>query len=143
MGAVTTRFSLAMHKQAMHKQAFRPTYNQCHPQRYQISVSFRTVSRSISLSTRHLGVTKKWLLNRHQCIALLYHCVTNESTYFFYAAFEKIQSKSVSPYKMLTDMSPVKLCVWFHNKIQQLINKKKIMISILYCQGGTNHTTGV
>jgi hypothetical protein len=72
-----------------------------------------------------LELQKKWSLNRHQCIALLYHCVTNESPYFFYAAFEKIQSNSVSPYKMLTDMSPVELGVWFHNEIQQLISNKK------------------
>jgi hypothetical protein len=68
---------------------------------------------------------KKWSLNCHLCIALLYHCVTNESPYFFYAAFEKIQSNSVSAYKLLTDMSPVELGVWFHNEIQQLISNKK------------------
>jgi hypothetical protein len=64
-------------------------------------------------------------LNRHQCISVLYHCVTNESPFFFYKGFQEIKSSHQSEYNALSDLSPTQLGVWFHDKMQQRIGAHK------------------
>jgi hypothetical protein len=109
----------------MHKQAFDLPTNSAIPNVIEFLCHLEWSVGVSPYLHAPLQLQKKWSLNRHQCIALLYHCVTNESHYFFYAAFEKIQSNSGSPYKMSTNMSPIELGVWFHNEIQQRINNIK------------------
>jgi hypothetical protein len=71
------------------------------------------------------NIQKLLSLNRHQCIAAIYHCVTNESPFFFYKVFQGMKSSHQSEYRALSDISPVQLGVWFHDKMQQLIGVHK------------------
>jgi hypothetical protein len=64
-------------------------------------------------------------LNQHQCIAIIYHCVTSESPFFFYSVFEKTTKASHAQHRLLSNMSPVQLGVWFHDEMQQLITANK------------------
>ena len=64
-------------------------------------------------------------LTRHQCVAVLYNCVTNESPFFFYSVYEYIVSCDYNARKSLAKKSPIELGVWFHENIWNRIKKKK------------------
>jgi hypothetical protein len=64
-------------------------------------------------------------LSRQQCVGILYNCVTSESPYYFYATFQHIMLLPAHERKILSDMSPVALGLWFHNHIWKLIEKKQ------------------
>jgi hypothetical protein len=70
------------------------------------------LERSVGVSP-YLHVTynlqKLLSLKRHQCIAMLYHCVTNESPFFFYKVFQGIKLSHQSEYSALSNLSPVQL----------------------------------
>ena len=65
-------------------------------------------------------------LSRHQSIAILYNCITNESPYYFYSVYESILSYTTEQRNNITKMHPIDIGVWFHGMIWDLIMKKKI-----------------
>jgi hypothetical protein len=65
-------------------------------------------------------------LTRSHCVALAYNCVTNESPFFFYSAYEDILAlQSTTAKKELSEKSPVELGVWFHDIIWKKIIEKR------------------
>jgi hypothetical protein len=92
------------------------------------------LERSVGVSP-YLQVTqnlqKLLSLTRHQCIAMLYHCVTNKSPFFFYKVFQEIKSSPKSEYSALFKLSPTQLGVWFHDKMQQHIGVHKDLDLVL------------
>ena len=66
-------------------------------------------------------------LTRHQCVAILYHSITNESPYFFYSICEKILAFNQKSIETISKLSPANLGIWFHDQMWALMdyNKKK------------------
>ena len=64
-------------------------------------------------------------LTRHQCVAILYNCVTNESPFFFYSVYEYILSLDYNTRKTLAEKSPIDIGTWFHDNIWTRIIDKK------------------
>jgi hypothetical protein len=46
-------------------------------------------------------------LDRHQCVAVLYHCVTNELPFYFYEVFQGIKSSLASEQQVSFNKTPV------------------------------------
>jgi hypothetical protein len=72
-----------------------------------------------------LEIQRLLSLNRHQCIALLYHCVTSESPYFFYTVHEQIMSSTATSQNKLSKMIPLELGLWFYAEIEKLIETRQ------------------
>jgi hypothetical protein len=64
-------------------------------------------------------------LSRHQSVAILYNCVTNESPYYFYSVFEEILSMDKSLKDSLSHKSPTELGLWYHSMIWQRIKERQ------------------
>jgi hypothetical protein len=54
----------------------------------------------------------------------LYHCITNESPYYFFTLHEEIKESSAAIKNSLSAMSPANLGTWFHTGMQRLIAEK-------------------
>jgi hypothetical protein len=71
-----------------------------------------------------LSYKKLLSLDCHQCTSILYHCVTNESPYYFFTLHEEIKESSAAIQNSLSAMSPADLGTWFHTGMQRLIAEK-------------------
>lgn len=67
-------------------------------------------------------------LTRHQCVAILYNCVTNESAYFFQCVYEHIITLDKHDRDNLSSKSPVELGLWYHSMIWKMISDKKELL---------------
>ena len=86
------------------------------------------LERSVGLSPyihASIHLQKVLSLSRHQVVAIVYNCVTNESPYFFYSVYLSILQIDKEDRKKLSEMSPTELGIWFHSRIWILIEKKK------------------
>jgi hypothetical protein len=71
-----------------------------------------------------LELQKLLLLDRHPCTSILYHCVTNESPYYFFTLHKEIKESSIAIQNSLSAMSPVDLGTWSHTGMQRLVAEK-------------------
>ena len=72
-------------------------------------------------------------LSRHHCVAVLYHCVTSESPYYFYSVYEDILTLDLDGRGELAAKHPIDLGLWFHERIWEKIEiqrEKKVKPSL-------------
>jgi hypothetical protein len=90
------------------------------------------LERSVGLSpyihgTIHLQ--EVLVLNKQQCTAIVYHCITHESPFFFYSVYEDILLLDSEWKRELGSMTPYELGIWFHEKMWCKIEQNKMMKS--------------
>jgi hypothetical protein len=63
-------------------------------------------------------------LSRHQCVAIVYNCVTNESPFYFYSVYKQVCLMDERSRCAIARKSPTEIGLWYHSMMWKMIRDK-------------------